>query len=309
MKYLIASDFHLNEANRFDDFISSLFQIQLVADKIKPDAYIIAGDIFDNRRPTPRELKAFSSHLRMIKAKKYIIAGNHDRIDKNLSTLDWLGNIDDNIEIEDGKYKILITHENIKEALIGNDNIKLNNYKSYKDYKGYDVIIFGHIHKPQIINEKNPLAFYPGSIERVDFAERNDNKYIWILDINDKLKLRRHKLKVRDMVYIKINLDTKEKDINKKDFKIEESIVKVDILGTKDKIKSLNYDKLLSKFKDAYQIDINFFITDVEGIKNKATTSDKSILEFFDSYSEKKKLNDNINKLCRKLLKDEYHRD
>jgi hypothetical protein len=111
------------------------------------------------------------------------------------------------------------------------------------------------------------------------------------------------------MVYIKINLDTKEKDINKKDFKIEESIVKVDILGTKDKIKSLNYDKLLSKFKDAYQIDINFFITDVEGIKNKATTSDKSILEFFDSYSEKKKLNDNINKLCRKLLKDEYHRD
>jgi putative phosphoesterase len=194
MKYLIASDFHLSETNRLDDFISRLYEIQLVADRIKPDKYIIAGDIFDSRKPTPLELKVFSEHLKMVKCDKEIIPGNHDILDKSLTTLDWYDStLKDPKVIEDGKFKILITHCGVKEMKIGALNLNFKSEKSYKDYKEYDVVIFGHIHKPQVLNKKNPLAFCPGSIDKVTFGERDDEKYLWILNINDKIKLQRYK--------------------------------------------------------------------------------------------------------------------
>lgn len=41
-----------------------------------------------------------------------------------------------------------------------------------------DYVAMGHIHKPQNLNEGgHPPVVYPGSIERVDFGEVNDNKY------------------------------------------------------------------------------------------------------------------------------------
>jgi DNA repair protein SbcD/Mre11 len=41
-----------------------------------------------------------------------------------------------------------------------------------------DYVAMGHIHKPQDLNEKaHPPVIYPGSIERVDFGEANDDKF------------------------------------------------------------------------------------------------------------------------------------
>ena len=306
MRYLIASDFHLSELNRLDDFISSLYEIQLVADRIKPDKYIIAGDIFDSRKPSPLELKIFSNHLKMVDCDKEIIPGNHDRLDKTLTTLDWYdSNLADPREIIDGKYKILITHCGVKEMKIGAAGLNFKTNLSYKDFSDYDVVIFGHIHKPQILNKKNPLAFCPGSIDKVTFGERDDDKYVWILDINEDIKLGRHKLKTRNMVYIKLNLDTKTKEINIKDFKLEESIIKLDIFGSKDKIKALNYDKIMNKFKGAYKLSVNFAFTDSKGVNTKSVDNN-SINEFFKDYAIKKNLDVNVTKLCGKILENEF---
>jgi len=48
-----------------------------------------------------------------------------------------------------------------------------------------DYVALGHIHKPQNLNENaHPPVIYPGSIERVDFGEAEDDKFYIIADIN-----------------------------------------------------------------------------------------------------------------------------
>jgi exonuclease SbcD len=47
-----------------------------------------------------------------------------------------------------------------------------------------DYVALGHIHKPQNLNENNhPPVIYPGSIERVDFGEAEDDKFYIIADV------------------------------------------------------------------------------------------------------------------------------
>jgi exonuclease SbcD len=47
-----------------------------------------------------------------------------------------------------------------------------------------DYVALGHIHKPQNLNEKaHPPVIYPGSIERVDFGEAQDEKYFIIAQV------------------------------------------------------------------------------------------------------------------------------
>lgn len=48
-----------------------------------------------------------------------------------------------------------------------------------------DYVALGHIHKPQDLNENaHPPVIYPGSIERVDFGEVDDDKFFVIADVN-----------------------------------------------------------------------------------------------------------------------------
>ncbi|MGZ6345953.1 MAG: metallophosphoesterase family protein [Anaerolineales bacterium] len=48
-----------------------------------------------------------------------------------------------------------------------------------------DYVALGHIHKPQDLNENaHPPVIYPGSIERVDFGEVDDDKFFVIADIS-----------------------------------------------------------------------------------------------------------------------------
>jgi DNA repair protein SbcD/Mre11 len=47
-----------------------------------------------------------------------------------------------------------------------------------------DYVALGHIHKPQNLNENaHPPVIYPGSIERVDFGEANDQKFFIIAQV------------------------------------------------------------------------------------------------------------------------------
>jgi exonuclease SbcD len=49
---------------------------------------------------------------------------------------------------------------------------------------GWDAVLFGHIHKPQILST-SPFIGYAGALERVDFGEEDDPRGCYIIDTND----------------------------------------------------------------------------------------------------------------------------
>lgn len=84
---------------------------------------------------------------------------------------------------------ILTAHASIEGAkyggerlvMLGNDLVLSG---SLVKNPTFSYVAMGHIHKPQDVNEGNqPPVVYPGSIERVDFGEVNDDKFFVIAEI------------------------------------------------------------------------------------------------------------------------------
>jgi exonuclease SbcD len=73
-------------------------------------------------------------------------------------------------------------------------------------------VALGHIHKGQDLNEGGqPPVIYPGSIERVDFGEVNDDKFFVIAHVGDETQVEWHKLKnIRLFIDRYLILDDKE---------------------------------------------------------------------------------------------------
>ncbi|MBK5109560.1 MAG: exonuclease SbcCD subunit D [Anaerolineales bacterium] len=79
-----------------------------------------------------------------------------------------------------------------------------------------DYVALGHIHKPQDLNENaHPPVVYPGSIERVDFGEVEDDKFFVLAHIQrGRTEVEWRQLTdIRPFVDRSIQLDTQE-DIN-----------------------------------------------------------------------------------------------
>jgi len=76
-----------------------------------------------------------------------------------------------------------------------------------------DYVALGHIHKPQNLNENaHPPVIYPGSIERVDFGEAEDDKFYIIAEINrGKTEVRWCRLEnIRPFIDLHVSLSSPE---------------------------------------------------------------------------------------------------
>lgn len=78
-----------------------------------------------------------------------IIAGNND----------FFSRLNNEKEIQIGKYKILITHGHYYYVTAGVANIKKE-----AAGRGMDIVMFGHTHRPLLEEEKGIIALNPGSI-------------------------------------------------------------------------------------------------------------------------------------------------
>ncbi len=118
----------------------------------------------------------------------------------------------------------LVCHSHLEGAVVGAEpyEIKSDSATRFKDLP-VDAVLAGHFHKPQTLS-KTPLAFYPGSIQAVDFNERLDAKGVVILETSD-LSMNAIGLKTRKLYEIVLQNTTVIPPAYEVEFK--DAIVKV----------------------------------------------------------------------------------
>ncbi|MEA3440334.1 MAG: exonuclease SbcCD subunit D [Chloroflexota bacterium] len=96
----------------------------------------------------------------------------------------WLGNADPSLPM------ILTAHCSVQGAAYGGERTVMLGGDlvlpaSIMRDPRLDYAALGHIHRPQNLNENaHPPVIYPGSIERVDFGEANDEKFFVIANVD-----------------------------------------------------------------------------------------------------------------------------
>jgi exonuclease SbcD len=109
----------------------------------------------------------------------------YEQIEERLTQVvhDWLDAADPKLPV------VLAAHASVQGAqygiertvMLGSDLVLPGSL--VKDPR-LDYVALGHIHKPQNLNEDaHPPVIYPGSIERVDFGEWQDDKYFIIAQV------------------------------------------------------------------------------------------------------------------------------
>lgn len=85
MKVIVASDVHLGKTSQEFDLETSIYKdftrlVKKVID-IKPDVFLLLGDIFDNNHPTPTTYTRFINLCKLLNNNKittHILVGNHE---------------------------------------------------------------------------------------------------------------------------------------------------------------------------------------------------------------------------------------
>ena len=298
-KIVVTADFHLNISNRIDDYIKSLNQISIIANQ--NELLIILGDIYHTRRPHPVEMNIFRDFINSIKVSVIMIPGNHD-INLDASTIDEFYKFKIN-QVSMFKpphvmrYKNLVLyldHGIVEGAKLGPSDLVLHVKNSTTQEELLrkavaDFYLFGDIHKAQVVRKVPPIL-YPGSIERVDFAERNENKYVLLIDPESK-EYTYQKLLIRPMKQLDIKLNETEV-INFKQIlgeNINNAIVKIKIIGTKEQFQKFNEAPLRDALSTLFSYKIMYEKIKEKYIRNKNISESKDMGECFNEYAKIKK--------------------
>ena len=85
MKFIHLSDLHIgkrvNEFSMYEDQEYILAEIIKIIDSEKPDAVLIAGDVYDKSIPPSDAVKMFDNFLYLLSKRNlqvFVISGNHD---------------------------------------------------------------------------------------------------------------------------------------------------------------------------------------------------------------------------------------
>lgn len=132
--------------------------------------------------------------------------------------------------IDDTALKVLIGHLALEGAIpVGYELDELSNelFCPLDMFKGYDIVLMGHVHKFQMMSE-SPCIGHIGSMDISDFGEMDHKKYIAIIDPKSEEKVRYVQLPTRPLKNIVIQLP--EMDANATKY-IEEEVAKLGSLN------------------------------------------------------------------------------
>jgi DNA repair protein SbcD/Mre11 len=145
--------------------------------------------------------------------------------------------------------KVVVGHLVIEGSIpVGDeiDDITNELFCPVKMFEGYDYVWMGHVHKPQIMNKKNPYVAHIGSMDVSNFGETDQKKYIVILETDSDKEFHIEYLPTRALKKISITIPKETVDTTKyvlsqlKNLKLGKSIVKVEIALDAPELKSVN---------------------------------------------------------------------
>lgn len=122
------------------------------------------------------------------------------------------GNIRDNIAStfesihprEDHDISFLCMHHAIEGATVGPGNFTFSKSEDTIQMRdipeNYSAVLSGHIHRRQILwkNKKLPIV-YPGSVERTSFAEQDETKGFYLLELQEQSSWHIHKITAKKL--------------------------------------------------------------------------------------------------------------
>jgi len=303
MKLLITADFHIDENKYLEDTESALHFVAGRVSDNSPDYLVILGDIFNKRKPTPRELKVFNQWLMVVRKcvanQIVILEGNHDR-DVTISSLRYLQDLFvDKIKVVTPPYrlgKFYFGHEQVVGATADN-NIVLREGVSLEKLIDSNpecaVFAFGHFHKSQELFSyqkyltQRPFCFYAGSITRTNFSERDDVKKLWIFE--EEALLKTVDIPNRPMFQFDVALQENcNADLPIDDLDLTGALVKIVFSGTKKVlaqldtklVKALFFEqKKVKNLKIAYNV-INNTVSRNENF-TESMSEKEALAEFF----------------------------
>jgi DNA repair exonuclease SbcCD nuclease subunit len=129
-------------------------------------------------------------------------------------------------EVQD-YYEVMVTHYGVNEARLGPKDFKMKEDLTVKQLKelNYDLILLGHIHKPQVLADN---IIVMGSVMAHSFHETDEKKYYYVLDTET-----REFVKYESEAPKFVTIDIKTKAQLKKLVLIDGNYYRVNILTTK----------------------------------------------------------------------------
>jgi len=164
---------------------------------------------------------------------------------------------------------ILAAHVSLSNARSGSERGMIMGYdyvllQSNVANPAFDYIALGHIHKKQVLGEIPPVV-YPGSLQRIDFSEEEDEKGFFVVEISTQEQGRRvchefRPVRARRFLSIRVNIGVQEADptqavlgaISRHD--IADAIVRVQVAIPEQLVGELKEGEIRRALKDAHFI-------------------------------------------------------
>ncbi len=162
---------------------------------------------------------------------------------------------------------ILLGHATIETAQFGSEqDLSIGKVFSYPlsffQSTQLEYVGFGHIHRHQILQEKNPLILYAGSLERVDFGEENEDKGFIYLEI-DKGKLKHEFISTNPRKFITISSDLTESQNPQADLEAEiknkkqsGAVIRLKYKINEEEVGYIDQEKIKSILSDSFALVI-----------------------------------------------------
>jgi exonuclease SbcD len=269
--------------DRLDDYMRSLDQVVEFAIAESADVFLVAGDIYKTKDPSPTHQREFARRVQRLAAagvQVVLLVGNHDMPNRHgdanpldiyaslalpgvtifrrpdLVTLETrrgplqvaavphlprsflmareeamprsvaeaerrLESVLDEVltslaaDVDPAIPAILTAHLSIDRATLGSERELMLGKGLTLPLETlanpvYDYVAMGHIHKHQILGE-SPACVYPGSLDRIDFGEADDDKGFCVVDVaRGSTTVERVRIDVRAFKTIRADLTASE---------------------------------------------------------------------------------------------------